>query len=98
MIKILLLSILLLFTFSLHATDISEEKKRIIDEMLEISGSIELSRQVGTSMVNTMLDDLAKTNEKLTPQVTEILKKEVKLIERFIKSFLGYFYYGRTII
>ncbi len=84
--------ILLLGLAGLGAPALADDKRQLIDEMLTISGSIDAGRQMASYVANSMIDTLAKANDRITPEIAEVLKKEVVAIveEEFIeKRFLN---------
>ena len=92
---------LLLCLSCFGGTALADEQKQLIDEMLIISGSLDAGRQMARLAANSMIDALAKVNERITPEIAGILKTEVVAIveEEFIeKGFLNemsYEIYGR---
>ena len=58
------------------AQDISDEKKRVIDDMLEITGALEVGEQMGVAAANQMITALSSRQE-LDPKVVEVLRDEV---------------------
>jgi len=77
MIKILSVIVLITFTQFSFSGEITEEKKRVIDEMLEITGALEVGEMMGTAVANQMITAMSQQQEKLDPKVVAILKDEV---------------------
>lgn len=88
MIKVLSIIVLLTFAQSSFSEDISEEKKRVIDKMLEITGALKVGEMMGTAVANQMITAMSQQQKELNPKVVEIVRDEVGKImhEEFIAN------------
>ena len=75
--KRLALLFLIVMSHQSFAEELTGEKKRVIDEMLEITGALEIGKQMGTAVANQMLAVMAQQNEELSPQIVAIIQDEI---------------------
>jgi len=77
MIKVLSILALLTFTQFSFSGEITAEKKRVIDEMLEITGALEVGEMMGTAVANQMITAMLQQQKDLDPKIIAIVKDEV---------------------
>ncbi|MFT5133813.1 MAG: hypothetical protein ACI9SC_002286 [Gammaproteobacteria bacterium] len=80
MFKKILLIVLCLFSFSTYAEELTDEKKKVIDELLEITGALRIGEVMGAAVANQMITALTKQKGELDPKIVEILKAETAKI------------------
>ena len=84
------LSIIVLFVFAQFSfsEEISEEKKRVIDKMLKITGALKIGELMGTAIANQMITAMSQQHKDLDPKAVEIVRDEVGKImhDQFIAS------------
>ena len=80
MYKTILFLILALNSQLLLCEEITEEKKQVIDEMLEITGALKTGEMMGNAMANEMIAALSRQQQDLDPGIVEVLKDEVAQI------------------
>jgi len=70
------------------AVEISDEKKAIIDELLKITGALEIGAMMGDAAANQMLTALQRTNGEIPPEVVAIIRDETAKImqEEFVEN------------
>jgi len=70
------------------ATEISDEKKAVIDELLEITGALEVATIMGDAAANQMLTAIQRTNGQIPPEVVAIIRDETHKImqEEFVDN------------
>ncbi|NKC12660.1 MAG: hypothetical protein GKR94_10795 [Gammaproteobacteria bacterium] len=76
MIKIVLIITLFFSQFS-FAEEITDEKKRVIDEMLEITGALKIGEMMGTAVANQMISAMSQQQKDLAPKIVAIVQDEV---------------------
>lgn len=77
MIKVLSIIALLTFTQLSFSQEITAEKKHVIDEMLEITGALEVGEMMGTAVANQMITAMSQQQGNIDSKVVAILKDEV---------------------
>lgn len=81
--KILLLTMAILLaplcTFSAQAEEISDEKKQVIDKLLELSEVQETALVMGRMITTSMVAVIRKSNPNVKQRTLDILKDEVLL-------------------
>ncbi|MCO7222711.1 DUF2059 domain-containing protein [Pleionea sp. CnH1-48] len=87
MIRVLLVSILLAFSQVSFAEDLTDEKKRVIDELLEITGALKIGEMMGTAVADQIIVAMSQRSN-LDPKAIAIVQEEVKalMIEQFIDN------------
>ena len=78
--KFLLGFYLVLLSFFSIAEEITDEKKRVIDEMLEITGALEIGEMMGNAVADQMISALAQQGQNMDQRVVAIVKDEVSKI------------------
>ena len=78
--KLLLGFYLVLLSFISIAEEITDEKKRVIDEMLEITGALEIGEMMGTAVADQMISALAQQDQNMDARVVGIIKDEISKI------------------
>ena len=79
MLKKALLIILCVFSLQAHAEELVDEKRKIIDELIEMTGGLEMADTMGTQMSNYLIQTLPQL-EEIDPKVVEILEEESRKI------------------
>lgn len=59
------------------AEEITAEKKRIIDEMLALTGALKAGEMLGTAVTDQMINAMAQQNTNIDARTIEVLKDEV---------------------
>lgn len=77
MFKKLLIVVLLSVSQLSVAEELTDEKKRVIDEMLEITGALKVSEMMGTAVANQMISALSKQNGSVDPKMVEVIQDEI---------------------
>jgi len=78
MIKPISFLTLMIFSLCCFAEEIiSDDKKRVIDEMLEITGALEVSELMGVAVSNQMIEALSAQKGNIEPRVVKIIQDEV---------------------
>ncbi len=75
--KIISILILLVFAQFAFAEDLTVEKKRVIDEMLEITGALEVGERMGTAVASQMISAMSQREKDLDPKIVAIVQDEV---------------------
>jgi len=92
MLKRSLLIVLCVLSIGVYAEELTDEKKRIIDELLEITGAAEMGETMAVFMANEMISAMTKkyenSDDPRIPRMIEITKDETaKLLhEEFIAN------------
>jgi len=88
MFKIIAIATLLVITQFSHAAEISEEKKLVINEMLEITGSLKMAETMGTAAATQMIQLMSQGKKDFNPRIIEIAKEVIGNImhEEFISN------------
>lgn len=76
MIKVLSMIALLAFTPLSYSNEITTEKKRVIDEMLEITGALKVGEIMGNAVANQMITAMSQ-QKNLDPKIISIIKDEI---------------------
>ena len=86
--KLFMISILLISSISSFAEELTEEKKQVIDEMLEITGALKVGEMMGTATANQMITALSQQQKEVDPKMVAIIQDEVGKImhEEFIAN------------
>lgn len=74
------LVIFLLFSQTLIAEELTEAKKQVIDELLEITGALKMGEILGNAVSNQMIGVLSQQNGNIEPHVVEVIKDETAQI------------------
>lgn len=79
-----IIAVIILFSFSIgaHAETLTDEKKQVIDELLKITGALQIAEIMGTTVANQMISAMAEQNENMAPEVIEIIQDEIGSIMR----------------
>lgn len=87
MVKVIAVALVLAFSQLSVADDLTDEKKGVIDEMLEITGALKIAELMGNAVADQTLGVLAKT-QKIEPNVVAAIRDETNKImhEEFIES------------
>ena len=80
MLKKALLIILCVFSLKAHAEELTDEKRGVIDELLEVTGVLGIGDLMGASISNELIRKLSQQNKTLDPKVLDILRDESKKI------------------
>jgi hypothetical protein len=85
--KYILIVMLFVFSQLLFAEKLTTEKKRIIDEMLEITNAIKIGEIIATDLGNTIISSMSK-EQNLDPKIIAIIEDEFEKIihDEFIVS------------
>ena len=88
MLKILPFLTLIIFSQLSYSAEISSEKRRVIDEMLEITGALEIADMMATAVTDQMIAALAQQKKDLDPRAIPVLQDEVRkfMYDEFIAS------------
>ena len=86
--KLLLIMTLTLCSQFGMAEALTDEKKKVIDELLEITGALKVGEMMGTAVVNQMISAMAQQNANMDQRIVEIVQGEVGQVmhEEFIAS------------
>ena len=76
-IKICIVFVAIVFSTISVAEELTQEKKMVIDEMLEITGAMKIGEMMGTSAANQMISLLSQQDKDVDPKFAEIVKDEV---------------------
>ena len=79
MLKKALLIIFCVFSLQAHAEELTDEKRKIIDEIFEITRGLEIADFVEAKMSQQLIRTLSQ-QEEIDPKVVEILKEESRKI------------------
>ena len=80
LIKGIFISLLLLITHSVYAEELSDEKKALIDELIVITGAVNIGEMMGNAAANQMIAALAQQKGEIPPHIVEIVKDETAKI------------------
>ncbi|MDU0354466.1 DUF2059 domain-containing protein [Paraglaciecola aquimarina] len=80
MLKVILMSSALLFSQVTLADELTEEKKQVIDEMLDITGALKIGEMMGQAASNQMIAMMRQQNKDIDPKVEGIIKDEMNAI------------------
>jgi hypothetical protein len=76
MIKNLFIIFILFTSVQVNAEELTDKKKQVIDELLEITGAAKIGEMMGTAVANNMITALSKQNGNLDPKIVNIIKDE----------------------
>lgn len=97
MFKIISLVSLLLMSQLSVAEELTDEKKQVIDEMLEITGALKIGEMMGNAASNQMINALQAQNKNIDQKAAEAIKDEMSKLmhEEFIANgFINNMSYG----
>ncbi len=77
MIKIILTLTAFAFSQVLFAEELTNEKKLVIDEMLKITGALEVGEMMGTAVSNQMIAAMSQQQKNLDSKVIAIVQDEI---------------------
>lgn len=77
MFKVLPLVLFLAITQASIAEEISAQKKQVIDEMLEVTGAVQIAETMGTAIANQMITAMSQ-QEQLSSEVEAIIREEAQ--------------------
>jgi len=80
MIRILSILVMLTYTQLSFSEELTVEKKQVIDEMLELTGALEVAEMMGVSLSNQMISALAKQDGSMDPKVVAVIQDEAAKI------------------
>ncbi|WP_158970725.1 DUF2059 domain-containing protein [Paraglaciecola sp. L3A3] len=88
MLKIITAISLLIFSLSLSAEELNDEKKKLIDEMLQVSGAAKLGDMMGSWASGQLISALQRQNKEVDTKTITIIQDEIgKLMnEEFIHN------------
>lgn len=78
--RIFLLSILLVMSPLALSEELTDKKKQIIDEMLEITGALKMGEMMGTAVANQMIAAMAQQQKDIDPKIVSIVQDEMSKI------------------
>ncbi len=86
--KVLLVLLLSIVSHLSFAEELTKDKKRVIDEMLQITGALEVGEMMGTAVANQMIDAMSQGQKDLDPKIITIVQDEVGKImhDQFIAN------------
>ncbi len=77
MCKKLIVMLFLLSTQLTYADQLTDKKKLVIDEILEITGALKAGEMMGVAFADQMISALSKQRKDVSPKVIRIIKDEV---------------------
>jgi len=77
LIKTVLAFVLLASAQASYCEDIPEAKKLIIDEMLELTGALEVGEMMGVAVANQVIAAMTQHDKNIDPKVVTIVQEEV---------------------
>jgi hypothetical protein len=80
MIKKIAIISLLFFSQFVFSEELNDEKKQVIDEMLEITGALKVGEMMGVAVANQMITALSQKEKNLDPKIVDIIKDEIAKI------------------
>ena len=88
MIRAFLFVLIMIFSHSSHSEELTEDKKRVIDELLEITGALEVGEMMGNAVAGQMIQVMSQQGKGIDQKVVAILKDEIGKImhEEFIAN------------
>ena len=78
--RMILLSMLLLISPLALSEELTEKKKQIIDEMLEITGALKIGEMMGTTVANQMIAAMSQQQKDIDPKIISIVQDEMAKI------------------
>ncbi|MCF2947706.1 DUF2059 domain-containing protein [Paraglaciecola aquimarina] len=88
MLKIISLVSLLVFSQLSYSEELTDEKKQIIDEMLDITGALKIGEMMGNAAAGQMINALRAQSKNIDEKAANVIKDEMgKLMhEEFIAN------------
>lgn len=86
--KKLFIATLILFSQSLWAAELSKDDKKVIDELLEVTGAVKIGEMMGMAIANEFVNAMAQQDQRLSPQVVSIIQEEIGKVmnEEFVQN------------
>ena len=78
--RIFLLSRLLIMSPLALSEELTDKKKQVIDEMLEITGALKMGEMMGAAVANQMITAMAQQQGEIDPKIASILQDEMSRI------------------
>ena len=75
--RLFLLSILLVMSPLAQSEELTEKKKQVIDEMLELTGALKIGEMMGTTVANQMIAAMSKQQKNIDPRIVSIVQDEM---------------------
>ena len=80
MIRVLSLAVLFTVAPLCFGDELTEKKKQVIDEMLEITGALKVGELMGAAVSNEMISAMMQQQGQVDPVVIQIVQDEVKQV------------------
>lgn len=77
MLKILSIMAVLLFSSFSYSEELTDEKKKVVDEMLEITGALKIGEMMGNAVAKNMIMSLQQQKQEITPEIAAVIQDEI---------------------
>lgn len=97
MLKIISLVSLLVISQLSYSEELTDAKKQVIDEMLEITGALKIGEMMGNAAAGQMINALSAQNKNIDEKTANVIKDEMNKLmhEEFIANgFINQMSYG----
>jgi hypothetical protein len=88
----IIIALMILSSINICASELSKEDKKVIDELLEITGAIKIGEMMSVAVSNEFINAMAQQNKKISPKVVKIVQDEIGkfMSEQFVEN--GFIY------
>ena len=88
----IIIALMILSSTNIWANELSKEDRKVIDELLEITGAVKIGEMMGVAVSNEFINAMAQQNREMSPKVVKIVQDEIGefMSEEFVEN--GFIY------